>query len=110
MGEVFVGLLLPPAGPHELEDRPQREQVLSCPGRKEVGYAVDRMERPDGLRPNFEREQRDHPVDVDQQQRTALRLRTEDRPVVSQRMALRLRSEGRLVVSQRTALRVRREG
>jgi hypothetical protein len=71
VGEVFVGALFPAAGPHQLEALAQRQQVLGGGGRKEVGHAVDPVEA--SLRPRvaIEREQRDHAVDVHQQQRRA---------------------------------------
>ena len=75
VGEVFVGLLLPAAGPGKLEIGLEREQVLGRAGRKKVGYAVDRMERP--LRAGrawwSTGEQRDHAVDVHEQQGSDLR-------------------------------------
>jgi len=72
MGEVFVGLLLPATRPHELEVRDKGEQVCGSGDRKEVGYAFDRMERPfDGRSFGACKgsEERDHPIDVHEQQR-----------------------------------------
>src|SRR5580693_4236588 len=86
MGEMLVGSLLPAAGPHQLEQRRQLKQVSGRSGRKEVGYAVDRMKgavRPataqvDVLNapasPFPAAEQRDHAVDIDHQQRPGLLL------------------------------------
>ena len=90
---MFVGLLLPAARPHELELPREAEQVSGRGGRKEVGDALDRVERPldrIGLarmaagervrRPSAAgyagrargREQGHHAVDVDQQKRLAV--------------------------------------
>ena len=77
---MFVCPLLPAAGPDELEQRAQLEQVTGGGGRKEVGYAVDRMEAPHGglwLGPcrlggamgERSPEERDHAVDIDHQER-----------------------------------------
>ena len=44
VGEVVVGPLFPSAGPDELEMRGQVEQVSGRSGRKEVRYALDRVE------------------------------------------------------------------
>ncbi len=71
--EVFVGALLPAARPDELEQRREREQVCGGGGRKEVRYALDRMEGSlDRVAATLVREgaeQRDDTVDVHQQQR-----------------------------------------
>ena len=46
MREMLVGALLPAARPHEVEQRRELKQVSGGGGRKEVGYAVDRVEGP----------------------------------------------------------------
>src|SRR5207253_1312586 len=82
----IVGLLLPAAGPYELEERLEAEQVSGRRGRKEVRYAVDRVEGPAhrrliavlagtcgrrcaGRAVRAGAEEREHAVDVDEQQR-----------------------------------------
>jgi hypothetical protein len=87
--QVLVRALLPAACPHELERARQLKQVSGGGGRKEVGCAVDRVERAvegtrgvlvavpgDSLLPAAE--QRDDAVDVDHQQRALVRFGTTD--------------------------------
>jgi len=68
VGQVFVGLLLPAAGPHGLITTGQCEKVSGGRGRKEVRDAVDRVEGAVhvGL---VEAEERKNAVDVDHQKR-----------------------------------------
>ena len=77
----LVGALFPSARPDELEMRRQIEQVSGRDGRKEVRYALDRVEASAGgaLRDvsgvrGGSTEQRDHAVDVHHQQRSRGRL------------------------------------
>jgi hypothetical protein len=73
VGEMLVGALLPAACPDELEDAREGKQVCGGAGRKEVRYAFNRMEGPLRAGVRAGPEQRDHAVDVDHQQRPALR-------------------------------------
>src|SRR4051794_9447214 len=68
MGEVLVRLLLPAGAPHRLERVRQQTKVFARRGRKEVGDAVYHLEASSRPRVLREAEQRDHPVDVDEQQ------------------------------------------
>ena len=83
--EVLIGLLLPAAGPDEVEIGGERKQVSGGGGRKKVRYALDRVEgavdRPGiagGQAPScggaWRAKQRDDAIDVDHQQRAPKRL------------------------------------
>jgi hypothetical protein len=67
MGEVLVRLLLPAGAPHRLERVGEQTKVFACGGRKEMSDAVDHLEAPCRRRMLREAEQRDHAVNVDEQ-------------------------------------------
>ena len=75
--QVLVGLLLPAAAPGQLEALGQREQTLAgCRATGNGSIPSTVMNRPSGRPCGVEAEQRDHAVDVDQQQRRAVRFTT----------------------------------
>src|ERR687890_1882032 len=65
---MLIGLVLPPAAPHEVERARESEQVLRGGGRNEMQDAVDVQPAPGWTPVRGEPEQRDHAVDVDEQQ------------------------------------------
>ena len=69
-GEILVGLLLPAGAPDELEAARERPQMLAGGRRQVVGDPVDHLERAIGPVRVVEPEQRDHAVDVDEQERS----------------------------------------
>src|SRR5581483_9133654 len=69
-GQMLVGLLLPARAPHQLEPLSQPAQQLAGAGREEMDDAVDRAELPGRAGAVVEAEQRNDPVDIDQQQRS----------------------------------------
>lgn len=68
MGEVIVCPVLPAAGPDQLEMGCQCSQLWRRGGGEEMGRAFDRMEAASGRIVGREAEQREHAVDVEQQQ------------------------------------------
>jgi len=69
------GLVLPAAAPHEIEDPCEREEVPGRRGRNQMEHAVHTDPGPGRRCGGFEPEQRDHPVDVDEQQRFVAGMR-----------------------------------